>query len=299
VFNIVNNVACPNTVSYTGLISFGIGAGTAIPTLMPIIFVPSVNNGGPSTLALNGGTPVPILNSDLSQLTAGQIKANRPYALAFLAGNWILVTNTIDIVQLNGVYLPKAGGTMSGALILSQVPQVPMEAANRQWVLDQITGGTAGVSSFNTRQGAVLLTSLDVTTALNYTPANAAGTAFSGNIGAPVGSFTIVNANTLHLVTTSPGSTGTVNIDNNTTQSVMIAMTGNITFTVTNPAAGNIIRILLSSTTGRTVTWPANTKWPLPTGTPPVIDAGSNKCCLVTMQWAAYLGAWFANYSVY
>jgi hypothetical protein len=46
-------------------------------------------------------------------------------------------------------------------------------------------GGVAGVSSFNARTGAVTLTSLDVTSALTYTPANTASPAFTGNPTAP------------------------------------------------------------------------------------------------------------------
>jgi hypothetical protein len=46
----------------------------------------------------------------------------------------------------------------------------------------QIDGG---VTSFNTRTGAVTLSSTDITTALTYTPANKAGDTFTGNVSAP------------------------------------------------------------------------------------------------------------------
>ena len=46
-----------------------------------------------------------------------------------------------------------------------------------------VANGTAGgVTTFNTRSGAVSLTSADVTTALTFTPANKAGDTFSGNV---------------------------------------------------------------------------------------------------------------------
>lgn len=46
-----------------------------------------------------------------------------------------------------------------------------------------VANGTAGgVTTFNTRSGAVSLTSNDVTTALGFTPANKAGDTFSGNV---------------------------------------------------------------------------------------------------------------------
>lgn len=53
-----------------------------------------------------------------------------------------------------------------------------------------------GVSSFNTRQGAITLTSADVTTALTFTPANKAGDTFTGAVQINTGSGApfIVNA---------------------------------------------------------------------------------------------------------
>lgn len=42
-----------------------------------------------------------------------------------------------------------------------------------KWENSTVSGGSSGVSSFNTRTGAVTLTSSDVTTALTFTPYNA------------------------------------------------------------------------------------------------------------------------------
>lgn len=47
-------------------------------------------------------------------------------------------------------------------------------------------GGGSGVTSFNTRTGAVTLSGSDVTTALGYTPANKAGDTFTGDISVPI-----------------------------------------------------------------------------------------------------------------
>ena len=57
-------------------------------------------------------------------------------------------------------------------------------------------GGGAGVLSFNSRTGAVTLTSGDVTTALGYTPASRAGDTFTGNIGITSGSPSITLTST-------------------------------------------------------------------------------------------------------
>jgi hypothetical protein len=303
VFNIVSNVQNDSgRVTYTGSTPFGIGAGAVvIPTLMPLLFVPSANNGGPSTLALNGGSPHPILNSDATPLFADQITAGRPYALVYNGANWILITNTLDLSILNTQYLKLAGGTMGGALTLSQEPSTPLMAATKNYVDTSIAGSVAGVASFNTRTGAVTLLSSDVTNALSYTPANIAGSTFTGAISAPAISAPggKVSASVFQLAAAGLGSIGALVIDCNTMQTIQISMTGNITLTVNNAVPGNIIRILLANTTGKTVTWPANTLWPMPVQTPPVIDSGTQKHCLVVMQWVGFLGSWFANASVY
>jgi hypothetical protein len=64
-------------------------------------------------------------------------------------------------------------------------------------------GGGAGVLSFNSRTGAVTLTSGDVTTALGYAPASRAGDTFTGNIGITSGSPSIT------LTSTTSGRTAT------------------------------------------------------------------------------------------
>jgi hypothetical protein len=299
--NIVAGVAADVTgTKYTGTVPFGIGNGAvAIPTLMPILFVPSVSNGGPSTLALNGGAEVTILNQNLTQLSVGQIKAGRPYALAFLAGNWILVTNTIELTQLNGLYLQLAGGTMSGAIVLPDPPALPTHAANRAYVDAAVVGGTAGVASFNTRTGAVTQLSSDITNALTYTPANKAGEAFGGAISAPGSStFTRIVTTDINTLPVTPATTGAVSLDASAAQNVIIPMTGNITLTITNPpSSGNIMRFMLFNTTGRTVTWPPSTLWPLPLSTAPVLDAGPQKFAVVVLAWSG--AVWVGNAAVY
>ena len=62
------------------------------------------------------------------------------------------------------------------------------QAASTAFVAAAVTGAVAGVASFNTRTGAVTLSSGDVTTALGFTPANTASPAFSGAPTAPLAS---------------------------------------------------------------------------------------------------------------
>ena len=58
--------------------------------------------------------------------------------------------------------LPLAGGTLTGQLTLAGPPAGALDAATRQYVLDNSAAGVAGVSSFNGRTGAVSLGSTDI-----------------------------------------------------------------------------------------------------------------------------------------
>jgi hypothetical protein len=188
---------------------------------------------------------------------------------------------------------------MTGALYTAQNPASAMEAANKQWVEGLITGSTAGVSSFNTRLGAVTLLSADVTTALSYTPANAAGQAFTGNVSTPILTANKVQAPVVIVGPVTPAETvgGALTIDASLKQNVVWTMNANITLTITNSVLGQLIRVGLFGTAGRTITWPPNTVWPMPVTTPPIIDSGPMKYCLVVLE--SVNGSWLANASVY
>lgn len=305
VFNILTNVQNDaGRVNYTGTVTFGIGAGAvAIPTLMPLLFVPSANNGGPAKLAINGGAQVPILNSDATPLFADQITAGRPYALVYTGSNWILITNTLDLSVLNAQYLRLAGGTMLGALTLSQDPSTPLMAATKNYVDLAISGSVAGVASFNTRTGAVSLLSSDVTTALSYVPFNQAGGNIGGSIivaGGITGGGFLADRYKQNIVR-NDAATGTITLQPGTVSTnYILGLTGNITIAMTEfMIVGNIIRITLYNTTGRTVTWPATVFWPQPSGLPPVIDAGPLKACVVVLMQYGTTNTWVGNASVY
>jgi hypothetical protein len=64
-----------------------------------------------------------------------------------------------DVLPLLGdyqaFYLALSGGALTGPLTLAADPTLPMQAVTMQYVLNQIAGATAGVSSFNGRNGAV------------------------------------------------------------------------------------------------------------------------------------------------
>jgi hypothetical protein len=66
----------------------------------------------------------------------------------------------------------------AGNLTLPGDPTSSLQPATKQYVLGLV--GAASVSSFNTRTGAVTLSSGDVSTALGYTPVNKAGDSLTG-----------------------------------------------------------------------------------------------------------------------
>jgi hypothetical protein len=68
-------------------------------------------------------------------------------------------------------YLPLGGGTLTGPLVLSGLPSGGNDAASKTYV--DTKAASSGVTSFNSRAGAVTLSSADVTGALTFTPYNA------------------------------------------------------------------------------------------------------------------------------
>jgi len=310
-FNVVFNVACPDTVNYTGQVPFAIGGTKAIPSLMPIIFVPSVNNGGISTLALNGGAAIPILNSDLSQLTAGQIKLNRPYAMCYLGGNWILVTNTLDLVQLSNIFVPKAGGTMTGTLFLPADPAAGqnLAAATKHYVDVTVAGSVAGVASFagpgqTPRTGIVTLLPIDITSALTYVPFNNAGGVISGNTS--VNALFAANDITSNRFKTTAAvinpASGAVTVNpSGTSTNYCLVLSGPVTLTIVGGLqAGQVCRISFTGCTATNiVTWPPAVVWPGPTYAAPDLSVGPRKEAIVVIAVSATGAVFQANAVMY
>lgn len=124
-----------------------------------------------------------------------------------------------------------------------------------------ITLTNAGVTSFNTRTGAVTLSSSDVTTALAYTPLNKAGDTVTGLFTQGAGAFETLGTITSNAINLASG--------NYFAQTITAATT----FTLTNtPASGTAVAFILTLTNGGafTVTWWAGIKWP--GGTAPTLS---------------------------
>jgi hypothetical protein len=173
-----------------------------------------------------------------------------------------------------------AGGDLSGTypnptvVKISSVPLCAGFSPTNGQVLEYTTGGSpnpcyaavtptaGGVSSFNTRTGAIALTSGDVTTALTFTPANIASPTFTGTPAAPtpttsdnttkIATTAFVNAfiAALNALTLGTGS-GKTGYDQ-----FIGATSGNAGFSVADVAGTSIMYLLptVNPTTGQVLT---------------------------------------------
>lgn len=99
----------------------------------------------------------------------------------------------------------------------------------------------------------------------------------------------------------SAGNSGaSLTIDWNNGASQHVTMTGNCTFTFSNPAQPGwyALRLAQDATGSRTATWPATVKWS--GATAPTLTTTASRVDLLTFYWdgAAYLGASVLNFTV-
>jgi len=154
-----------------------------------------------------------------------------------------------------GTLLPKAGGTLTGPLILNGAPATALTASTRQYVDDKFAAIPVNVASFNARTGAVTLLSTDVTAALTYTPLNKAGDTMTGNLN--LGNNNVSNNKTVTYnsqIGVTP-TTGAVAVNFATGQKQKLTMTGIATLSFAFPGVGHYQLVLVSG--AFVVTWPA------------------------------------------
>jgi hypothetical protein len=196
--------------------------------------------------------------------------------------------------------LPLAGGTMSGPILQPSAPGSPTALANKQYVDDSVAAA-GGVSSFNTRTGAVTLTSADVTTALAYTPANKAGDTFTGNVNV---TGTVISTGGMAALFFSPEyfindtfpASGVLDFFNG--QSQRIALTANTTITsIDNVPQGSVFRIIFTGVVSFTISWPGTVVWP--GGVTPDLSTGPIGAAIVVIEPLSTGGALLATATVY
>lgn len=205
------------------------------------------------------------------------------------------ITKTVTLISTgSGVQLPSAPtpGTLQACTALYA----------------ESVAASSGVISFNSRAGVVVLTSGDVTGALGFTPANAAGQAFTGAISSTAG----ISAGTDLLApngrvivddgayasqfvpteyTASLSGTQALSFANG--QSQVIALGGALSASFTNIPAGSMMRVVFTNTSaGLTLT---GVSWP--SGVTPSYASGSLKKVLAVITNDG--GALLANAAVY
>lgn len=111
----------------------------------------------------------------------------------------------------------------------------------------------------------------------------------------------ILTANGVHIPLHDAGNSGTSKTINwNDGNEQLCTLTGNVTFTLSNPRdGGRYVLVLASGAGGFTVTWPAAVKWP--DGSAPTITATASRYDLITLMYlsgaAIYLASINQNYS--
>jgi hypothetical protein len=161
-----------------GVTAFNGRAGAVVPVGTDYqAFYLSLTGGalsGPLVLAAN---PASGLQAATKQYVDAQVASATAGVSSFAGRSGIVVPVSSDY---SSFYLSLNGGTLVGPLVLPGDPATPLQAATKAYVDAHAGSGSAGVSSFNTRTGAVTLTSADVTSALVYTPLNRAGDTMTG-----------------------------------------------------------------------------------------------------------------------
>ena len=169
---------------------------------------------------------------------------------------------------------------------------VPQLTVNGKGLITAVTsvaisgGAGGGVTAFNTRTGNVTLASSDVTTALTYTPVNAAAsTAFAANVQTtPVGVTFSASAMTMNCTLSNVFTT---------------TFTANVTSapSISSPSDGQTINwfITQDGTGSRSITghWPTSFKWP--GGTKGVLSTTAGAVDLLVGTYRASTSSWYVN----
>lgn len=163
------NILSGNNASFGGV---GIGNQINAPTGLTVYGITSTANYVGMQSNFGGGTPYTVLLSGAAFIPY----PDNTLALGGSSYRWSSLAIGTGSFAWNGYTIPAPSGSTSTFL-----------RNDGQWV----SPASSGVSTFNTRSGAVTLTSSDVTTALGYTPLSttpslqsvcAVGASYSGSI---------------------------------------------------------------------------------------------------------------------
>ena len=202
----------PGTYTYPSIQVDAYGRTVVISSQTPVTTITANSSSRITQSATSGAVTFDLATSGVTAGTYGSATliptiTVDTYGRVTSASNNSIST-TINLVANTGSGTVSGGGTLA------------VNGTNS--IVTSVSSGTYtitnnGILSFNTRTGAVTLTSSDVTTALGYTPANKAGDTLSGsftgitNIGANTVTHTHSDRTTRTFVT---ASTAQVAIDN-------------------------------------------------------------------------------------
>jgi hypothetical protein len=229
----LTNLNASNVSSGTLVVAYGGTGGTTAATARVNLLPTYAGNAG-KLLALNAG------GTDTEWISAGgagtvtSVNATTAISGLSFTGGPITSAGTLTLTGTLGV---QGGGTgttslTSGAVLIgngiSAVSSVsPGSASNvltsngSAWVSQ--AAGASGVSSFNTRTGAVTLGSSDVTSALGYTPVQSNGTGASGTWGISISgnAATATSATSATSATTATSATSATTATTATTANAL------------------------------------------------------------------------------
>jgi hypothetical protein len=258
------------------------------------------------TLNINSSADWPILREDGSALEVGDLRETVPSQLLWNDGAWLLLGTataagsgvssfnsragavtllSADVTDALGFQpVDLAGDTFSGPIVLSGNATTSLMPTTLQQVLSLIASipSVTGVSSFNSRTGAVSLTGTDVTNALTYSPVqtfnsrSGAVTLTSGDVtGAltytPVnkagdtmsGTLNGLDASFKRFIPTGVAQTMSATLDFSVNQTIVVTVTGAQVITAVSglPTEGNAGVVIFKATGAGAVTFGSAFQW--------------------------------------
>lgn len=164
-------------------------------------------------------------------------------------------------------------------------------------VFCQIAGSTltlattsGAVTSFNTRTGAITLTSTDVTNALTFTPLNKAGDTATGTMTWVTGTTTVAPFKFVAGTNLTAAAAGAMEWNGT---NLFITQTTGPTRKTLAYTDGNITGSAATLTTGRTIAMTGDVVW-----TSPAFDGSGNVTAAGTIQAGAVTGSKIANTTI-
>ena len=136
------------------------------------------------------------------------------------------------------------------------------------------------------------VTSIDIDGTTESTSTTTGSIKTAGGIGALKN---VVSGGQIGSTITDDGNSGTSQtIDFNDSNVHFVDMTGNVTFTLSNPISGFAYQLILKqdATGSRTATWPAGVKWP--GGTAPTLSTAANSIDIVSLVYSALDSEYYA-----